>query len=286
MRTDKQFKALTEDIQDLPTLPSVVLKLNSMIRSPRTSAQQVGNLISNDPALTAKALKLVNSAFYGFPRKITNITHAIVILGFQKVRDIVLAASMFDLFRGKRTVGFHQGEFWEHTLVTALAAETLAKELGSPEAPDAFVSGLLHDIGKLILAIHGSKEYEAVRKLSKEQDTPSYNAETLLLGFNHSDIGSWLGEKWQFPEKIVGSIRLHHAPEAAREYRELNNIIHVADILARAIDLSPNREKIPVISNDVWNEFRMNERMLDNVYVKIGEGIDKAKDFFALIPKE
>jgi putative nucleotidyltransferase with HDIG domain len=283
---DKQFKTLTEGIQDLPTLPSVVLKLNSMIRSPRTSAQQIGELISNDPALTAKALKLVNSAFYGFPRKITNITHAIVILGFQKVRDIVLAASMFDLFKGKRVVGFSQGEFWEHTLVAAIGAETLAKELGSPEAQDAFVTGLLHDIGKLVFAIHGFKEYEAVRKLAKDQDTQTFNVEMVLLGFNHGDIGSWLGEKWQFPDKIIQSIRLHHSPEAAREYRELNNIVHVADIMARAIDLLPNREKIPVISNDVWNEFRMSEQMLDTVYQRIGEGIDKAKDFFALIPKE
>lgn len=286
MKTEKDFRNLTESIQDLPTLPGVVIKLNTMIRDPKTSAQQIGDLISNDQVLAAKALKLVNSAFYGFPRKITNITHAIVILGFQKVRDIVLTASIFDMFKNKSMKDFDISTFWEHTLTTAIASEAIARAMNSHEVPDSFIAGLLHDLGKVIIALYAELNFISVIQVKKEKNITMYEAEMEVLGYSHGDVGSWLTEKWQFPDKIVRTMRLHHAPEAARESRELNSIVHLADIMAHSIAMTAVDSPISVVDQDVWDEFRLNKKTLDSFYLKIGEGLDKAKDFFALIPKE
>ena len=136
---------------DLPTLPHMAKALNRLIRTPQTSASQIGTLISEDQALTAQVLRVVNSAYYGFPRQINNITHSIVILGFNKVRDIVLMSSIIDSFRGK-TGEFNFVEFWKHSMATAIATDALGNTLPVSCGDDAFVGGLLHDIGKLVLA--------------------------------------------------------------------------------------------------------------------------------------
>jgi putative nucleotidyltransferase with HDIG domain len=285
VKSEKGFKRLTERILDLPTLPGIVLKLNELIRNPRTSAQQIGELIAQDQVLAAKALKLVNSAFYGFPRKITNITHAIVILGFQKVRDIIMTTSIFDLFKGEK-IDIKVSTFWEHSLTTAITSEAVARKLGSPEVTDAFIAGLLHDIGKLILAIHGTKEYRAVRKTARECNLTSHEAEMEVLGFHHGNVGAWLTEKWRFPAKVVRTIRLHHSPEAARENRELNSIVHLADVLAHAVSISDVEERICTLSHEVWDEFNLSDERLAAFYSQTGKGLEKAQDFFALIPNQ
>ena len=151
-----------ERLEGLPTLPSVANSLISLTNSPQTSATEVGDLISKDQALTSRVLKLVNSAYYGFPKQITTVNHAVVILGFSRVKNIVLAASVFGIRSQDQPQKFDALAFWRHCLGAAISARTLARELHRGEPEESFVCGLLHDIGKLVLAQVSPADYEAI----------------------------------------------------------------------------------------------------------------------------
>ena len=212
-----KIKQITSHISKLPTLPTVATKLLHMIEDPNVSAREISELISVDQALTARLLKLVNSAYYGFPRKISTITHSVVILGFNTLRDLVLSSTLFDVFENRGDImGFSREQFWKHTIATAVCAKMLAKDFHFRVAGEAFVAGLLHDIGKLIIdsSFHDMfieiVNYKDMKMISMNQ------AERLVLGVTHAEIGEWLADEWKLPKAVVESIGYHHNPEKAR----------------------------------------------------------------------
>jgi len=279
-------KKRIEAIKDLPTLPIVVLRLNELLRSPSTDAQDVGELLQQDPVIAARTLRLVNSAFYGFPRKIASITRAIVILGFQKVRDLALTVSVLDIFDGKSDALFNFEAFWQHALTTAIATETLAKHIGSPEVRDAFMGGLLHDIGRLILARYISNDFAQAMQYMRKEGCTLTEAEQATLNFDHCAVGEWLTERWRFPPKLIKAIRLHHVPDAAREDVGYVYLVHAGDVISRALDVGADGW-IPIspFNEKVWSHFRFDRARLDPIVHEVLVGLETAQDFFDLIPE-
>jgi putative nucleotidyltransferase with HDIG domain len=279
----EQLKAVVGRIDNIPTLPTVVAQVTEAIRDPRVDASHVGQIISRDQALAAKTLRLVNSAFYGFPRKINNITRAIIVMGFNKVRNLALTASVLDAFKS-RDKDFDYAGLWKHSLGTAIAAEVLAKAIKSSEIEDAFVTGLLHDIGKLVMALYAKDAFARIRDHVEKNDVLMLNAEMELFEIDHGLVGAWLADEWKFPQKLARAIRLHHNPEAAREYQEIIYITHVADILCRALEIGNGGDKrIPQMSRTVWDALKLNDTTIDSCMTEIYEGLDKAKDFLDLL---
>ncbi|MHC4661181.1 MAG: HDOD domain-containing protein [Planctomycetota bacterium] len=275
-----------EEIKDLPTLPIVVLRLNELLRLPSTSAQDIGELLQQDPVISARTLRLVNSAYYGFPRKIASITRAIVILGFQKVRDLALTVSVMDIFKGRSDALFSPESFWLHAITSAIACETVARSVRSPEMKDAFMGGLLHDVGRMLLARNFGVEFAAAVQHMQKHNVPLVEAERAILNFDHGLIGEWLTEKWRFPPKLVKAIRYHHVPDVAREDTGYVYLVHTADVIARAIDVGPDgRNPITVFNKKVWNHFGFNRAKIDRIIHEVMEGLKAAQDFFELIPK-
>lgn len=275
-----------DEIKDLPTLPIVVLRLNELLRMPSTSAQDIGELLQQDPVISARTLKLVNSAYYGFPRKIASITRAIVILGFQKVRDLALTVSVMDIFKGRSDALFSPEAFWRHAITSAIACETIAKLGRSAETKDAFMGGLLHDIGRMLLARYFSAEFAAAVQHMQKHGVPLVNAERATLNFDHGVVGDWLTERWRFPPKLVKAIRYHHVPDVAREDAGYVYLVHAGDVIARAIDVGPGgRDPIAPFSKKVWNHFGFDRAKLDTIVHEVMEGLKSAQDFFDLIPK-
>jgi len=272
---DQQSRQLmrkkVENVKDIPTLPIVVLKLNELLRNPSTSA---------------RTLKLVNSAFYGFPRKIASITRAIVILGFQKVRDLALTVSVMDIFEGQSDALFNPEAFWRHAVTSAIATETIAGLLRSPEQKDAFMGGLLHDIGRFLLSRNFSEDYaKAVRKM-QEKGCPLNVAEREALGFDHGLMGEWLTERWKFPSKLVKAIRYHHFPDVVKEDTGYVYLVHAGDVIARAIDVGvEGANPISPFSAKVWKHFNFDGAKLDIIVREVLSGLRAAQDFFDLIPK-
>lgn len=229
---DKEaVKRIVDRLKDIPTLPTVVQKIISIVDSPDTSASDLNKAISTDQALSAKVLKLVNSAFYGFPKKIETLQHAIVILGFNTVRSLALSISMLDFF-SKRSVRHQINyiEFWRHSIGCSALARMIAKNAFPAIAEESFVAGLLHDIGILVLDQFFPVDFSQVLETIEKDKLTLYKAEKEVFDFTHSDVGRMLAERWNLPDALLYSIAYHHDPLPSRDFFPITATIHAANI--------------------------------------------------------
>lgn len=236
--TSGTHEVILKRIRDIPSLPEVVTRILGIISEPNTPASQIAKLISYDPGLTSKVLRMVNSAAYGFQRQISSIQHGIMILGFNTVRGLVLSASIFKMFEGTaKAQGLDHKQFWEHSLGTAIAARVLAQSMRIPEADDVFSAAMLHDIGKVVLDVHFGPDYHQVLHAARLRAIPFhgpafYQLEEEMLGVTHADIGHFLASKWKLPLTITEVIEFHHAPHKAQNCGTLVHLVALANELA------------------------------------------------------
>lgn len=237
-------------LRDLPPLPSLVLELVESLGREELSATQFATKISQDQALVAKTLRLANSSFYGRGRQVGSVAEAIGVLGLRTVRAVVTAAGLAGSFR--RSPGFDHDVFWRHSIGSALCAQALAGELRRDDADLAFTAGLLHDIGRLVLASTFAPAYAEVAQWRHGRDCPEEEAERAVLGFDHAEVGGLIASHWNFAPAIVATIREHHAPSATAELT-LTGVAHVADAIAHALGLAGDAdEAVPALVLPVW----------------------------------
>lgn len=253
---EEQLKGLVQQIKDLPTLPSVVTQIIKMVEDPETSAADMNEVISQDPSLTAKVLKLVNSAFYGFSRQISTVREAVVILGFNRVKSLALSASVFEVFQGDGSDKFDRVGLWEHSIGTGVAAEILGKRIRYPNPEEILVVGILHNIGKIVIDLYFHDELREIFEVIRDRNCSMLEAEREVLGVGHPRIGSWLAEQWNLPEQITQSIKHYPNPlKAPSDYKTLPMLIHVGDIFARTKNIGwTGDEQIPAFQEDVMDE--------------------------------
>lgn len=229
-------QTLEKKLADLPPLPAVVTRIMQTINSPDTSAEELNRLIIMDQGLSSKILRIVNSAYYGFPKRISTITHAVVILGFNTVRNLVLGVSAFGLLAQKSMpYGLNRTKFWEHSVATAVAGSILAKKRLSKvrSAPEeAFIGGLLHDLGALFLDSYFPVQYAVAMAFAARENKTAREAEMMVLGIDHVTVGRRIAEFWNFPPHITAMMGGHHDPERYKEHFDHVAIIHAADWLA------------------------------------------------------
>ena len=229
------FSALKEraqQVKELSTLPSVILRILEVMNNPMADARDVEKEIIEDPVITTKVLKVANSPFYGSNRDISSIAQAVVLMGFAEVQNIALSVSIFNRFSGP-TRTFDRREFWEHCFTTACAADALQRRVNA-QTNDGFVAGLLHDIGRVVLDQHFPDEFQEIVSLAEAQSISLLDAERKVLGVTHCDIGYWMTENWNLPATLTDSILFHHSPFSCRESYVLTSIVHVADSISRA----------------------------------------------------
>ena len=237
MEINKQerIKQITQSIIGLPTIPTDITQMIGLIENPGTSAKDVSQLISTDQALTAKILKLANSAFYGFPRGISTVNQAVVVLGFETVKSLGLSVSVLERFAvGEVTSSFDRQKFWEHSISCGVAARLLAEKYNYNIRSEAFSCGILHDLGKLVLSQYFADEFNQVLSVSEDDCVHISLAEERVLGVTHTDIGRWLAEKWNLPSRLTSAIAYHHYPSrSVGSDSQLPALIHLADLLCR-----------------------------------------------------
>ena len=224
------FLKKLDSIPDIPTLPNIVIEVNKMLQDHDTSIKNLSKVIQKDQGMVTKILRLVNSTFYGFRSRITNIPHAVIILGFNTIRNAVVSVSIIKTFSGEKTFeGFEITDFWGHSIAVAVTSRYLAEQTRLDSPDDCFVSGLLHDIGKVILSQYFTELFDGVWKSIKEDGLSFYEAEQKLLPANHAQIGGHLAKKWQFPVSLIDTITHHHA--IRKSVANLNQliIVHAAD---------------------------------------------------------
>ena len=247
-------------IKNLPTVPSIVRKISKMVENQETTMNDVGRLISQDQVLSAKVLRMANSAFYGQSRKISTITQALIILGFDVVKGLVLSSSVFDLMK-KSMDGL-----WEHSIGCAAAAGVVAGHLGRKDAEEVLVAGLLHDLGKVVLILQMPEETARLIEVSQEKKISFYEAEKEVLDFNHGDVGLWLAEHWNLPENLAEPMRFHHQPERAKVDPQRTAIVHLANIIVRARGFGFSGDRfVPPLSAQAWDTLGISPDDFDGI---------------------
>lgn len=252
-------------MSNIATIPEIVTKLRRMMDNPSMSAAAVGDEIAKDQVLAAKVLRLVNSGFYGFRTPITTITQAMVLLGFDVVKTLVLSASVLDLLE---LMNRYLAGLWEHCLATARVAGAIADHLKMPNSEEIAVSGLLHDLGKVVIAQKFPVEHKRIRAIIESRRCLQMEAEREVLdGVTHPEIGMWLLKKWGLPAKLFFPIAYHAQFHPAREFADRTAVVHLADVMCRARGYGyPGDGQVPTINREAWEMLRITMEDVEGIY--------------------
>lgn len=233
VKKKSHYRNQLSNLRNLPSIPTIMIEISKMLDNPKTSANELGKIINKDQALVARILTVANSPLYGLPRRVSTIEFAIVILGFEHIKNIVIALTMMEAFKSKSDKNWNRKSYWLHSLITAGAAKRLADDLGYVKSGEAFTAGLLHDLGISVIQRFFNAEYQNIISTVDSQQMRFLQAEEKCLGLNHQEIGLFLSEKWNLPVPLSTAIANHHNPSKAETYRELSAIIHLADTMTQ-----------------------------------------------------
>jgi HD-like signal output (HDOD) protein len=250
----ERIKRQLSSIGTLPSIPHVITEVSSLLDNDRTSAADLCKIISRDQGIVTKILSVANSPLYGLPRRVSTIEFAVVIIGFEHIKNILVALSLVDAFKSKNTPYWNQNAYWNHSLLTATAAKRIADDLRYPKSGEVFTAGLLHDLGLIVYQRYLTIEYNKILQIVNDEQMRHINAEEKIMGFTHQDIAEYLLEKWNFPPYISEAILYHHQPSLAPERKVLASLIHLADYMTQRLG----------IGNFDWdNNYAFDENIID-----------------------
>ncbi len=282
-----RMRQLIASIRNLPTLPMVIARLTRLLADPETSVKRVTQLLAEDQALTAKLLKLANSAYYGFAGQVASVSQAVVMLGFGGVRDVALSASVIDLF-GSGGEGdelselFPVGRFWEHSIGVGVACRALARKLRWPDPEEIFVAGLLHDIGKLIMLEHTPDELLTVLRACRDDDCTFLEAEA-RHEISHAALGRLLVEQWKLPDRISEPVGFHHSLRPHRASAKVAAVVQFADAFTRGRGVGHSGDAfIPPLQPEVADFIKIDGIDLAAFIEQFDEDMLKASVFLEL----
>jgi len=288
-----RIKKITEKIIGLPTLPTVVSKMIELVDNPKTSAASLASLISTDQALTAKILKMANSAYYGFSREIATVNMAIVVMGFNAVKEMGLSLSVFDMFKDLSNIRhFDVTLYWQHSVGCGVAAKMVARKFRNNLAGEAFVSGLLHDIGKIVINQYLHAEFTEIMNRVADNNEPLDTVEMELLGTHHGEIGGWLADRWRLPMVIADAIKHHHTPWDSKKNRLLVAMVNVANYLCHICGIGASGRPSPLpIDEKTWeildqNNIPLGPEEIANLQNDFYVEFDKTETLTSFLNKE
>lgn len=276
-------EALVADVRGLISLPEIAIQINRMVDDPQSSANDIGELISRDPSLTARLLRIANSPFFGLSTKVATVNRAVTLIGTKQLRDLVIATSAVGSFKNIPNQLVSMDDFWYHSLYCALAARTLGQRRLLPHADSLFVAGLLHDIGQLVIFHRLPEQARAALQLSVEDPhaVDMHQAELEILGFDHAQVGGLLLQQWHLPALLQECVALHHRPTAARQFPAEVAIVHIANVIATLAEInSLNLEDVPVIEPKAWKQAGLKDDVIEPVMRDIQRQFREARLLF------
>jgi putative nucleotidyltransferase with HDIG domain len=277
-------------LDHLPTLPTVAHKVGELVNDPDSSSRDIAEVMKQDQALSARVLALVNSAYYGVPGGVTDVRRAISYLGFNTVYQLVLTISIFDTLPKVEGSEFSVQELWKHSLGCAIASESVARRLGHKSPEDLFTAGLLHDIGKVVLAAFFTDALEeVVRGATKDGVTFSEKEREMRLP-GHDDIGRRLAERWRLPAALSAGIGYHHALNGSSRITLPKHLHSVADMVALGDTLcrrsgigNAGDPVVPAPDRDLLERLNLTELTLGKLEDDIPRTIERSKTFLELL---
>jgi len=270
---ERRLHWLIEETNDLPTLPKVTMEVAQLVDSPTASAPKIAQALARDQVLTAKVLKMANSAFYGAPRRISTVTDAIVMLGMHTIRNMTMAVSCQEVLHGAvSSYAIRRGDLWRHSMCVAYASQQIAKRARYRITEEAFVAGLLHDIGKVLISTYLSTEFLQVMTHAQELNQSFSDAEQDILGFDHAEVGARLTEHWNLPSHLVQAIRYHHNPSHQDPPNTLTSIVHLADLLCITLGIGLGTDGLQYSLEDATIEkLHLTDEDIDSLLMMISE---------------
>jgi HD-like signal output (HDOD) protein len=235
---------LIKDIDNLVSLPAVGVRVSQMANDPKVSAVQLGNAISQDPALTARLLRIANSAAYGLSSKVSTVSRAVAVIGTKLIRDLVLATSTINAFEGIPNELVTMENFWRHSLYCGLAARLLGERRGQKGTETLFIAGLLHDVGQLVMfrKLPQESKKALLESIEGPEELALHAAERQILGFDHAQVGGELLRHWHFPGVLVECAEFHHAPALAQNHPLEAALVHIANSIATLAEIDSVNE--------------------------------------------
>jgi putative nucleotidyltransferase with HDIG domain len=230
-----KVREIIERITNLPTPPLVLQQINKTINDPNASAYDVAAILSEDPAMSMKVLRMSNSVWYGLKQEVTSIKQAVIIMGMEAIRSIVLSTAVFEMFNKDVSDLKFREEFWRHSLAAATCMRLLVRAVSGQwitKGELAFAAGLLHDIGKLVIYSYLHRDFEAAVAFRTENSTTWLKAEEAAVGYTHSDIGAALAEKWDLPAQLRQAIEFHHYPDRPEDGSGIAHFAYMANHIA------------------------------------------------------
>jgi len=279
-KSDAIIQSLTREISHIATLPEITLKIIRLVEDPDSTAQDLNYVISNDPALGARILKVVNSAFYGLPGQIGSTNRAIVLLGLNAVKNIAVAASLTKLFRGGQICpAFNARDLWQHSIAVGTCTRLIATKIGLGLPDEAFLAGLIHDIGVMVeIQAKRPQFVEVMEKLDQDPNLTLRQAETEVIGANHEQFGAELCRQWKFPISFSHVTGFHHRPlELDPQNRRLACTVHLADHICSQANLGFCRGvETPEVNPEILTEIGITQQEVDEIAKNLPEAAHDA----------
>lgn len=259
-----------EGVNSVASLPSIYYRVSEVINHPRSSAKDIANIVAEDPGLTARVLKLVNSAFFGFSNKIDTVSQSVAIVGTQQLCDLCLATSIIQAFKDIPEDLVNMESFWRHSLACGVCSRILARQHGVQNVERFFVAGMLHDIGSLILYSRMHQKEKQILDECQKNNILLHRMEFKEYGFDHAQVGEALIHQWNLPENLQEAVGFHHRPKLALHFPIEASVVHLADIIVNALQLGNSGEQlVPNLDEDGFNRIHIPVKQLNKIVDEI-----------------
>ena len=288
VKTNAEYTHLLEKIEDMPTLPVIVLRVNELLADPNATAAQVAEVLNQDQVLTAKVLKLANSSYYAIPGGVKDVKKALSFLGFNTVAQLTLGLSCFSMFKPMDGKDFTMADFWQHASGSAICARVIAKHVGGVDSEEAFTCGLLHDIGKLVMNQIDEEKFIQLLHATRENEASFVDLEQAYDTPGHSFLGEKIAEKWGLPQNITMAVKYHHYDVSGYDtlLPDEKKMVQIVR-LANAITLKHNVGKSGDYSKkhvnaEMLTPFSLELEGFNQIEEKFKEDLEKAGDLLSV----
>jgi putative nucleotidyltransferase with HDIG domain len=283
-QAEEHLHELVASISNISTLPTVAARIMEVVNDSTASASDLKDVVECDPALTARILKTVNSSYFSVQSRVGNLQHAISLMGFNTVRNLAVTHSVSGIFKRESEVAsYSRMDLWRHMVSVGMSARMIARRLKNPQFEEAFMAGLLHDIGVVLLDEHAHEAF-CTAVISVTPDRELCVCEREVFGFDHSDLGATVADQWRFPESIIEGIRWHHTPQASSEAnRSMVCILSLADFLCAQKGIGTVRTKCkPSTQLNLLTELGVEREDLRVLWEDMDHELSAARDLFKL----
>lgn len=272
---------ITHKIEDVKAIPEIITQIIGLTDNPDSTVTDIEKLVLRDQALTSKILRLANSAYYGYARRISTISEATVLLGFQAIKGIALASMARDYMSGEfKGYSLEEKQLWNQSQTCAIISRYIARKLKYPNPEEAYIAGLLRDIGKTILNEHMESEYKEVLSKVNDEGITFLDAENEIFGYDHAEIGGIVAEKWNLPAVLIDAIKYHHTPDLSNINPILVSIVHIADALTMMMGVGIGLDGLSYnFSETALNTLGLDELQVQNIISAVSDLIKDTDSF-------